>query len=268
MDASKGVRVLKMVKTDHEIALLRQSALLVSKTLAEVATLIRPGMTTLELDARAEEFICDNGGRSGFKGYRGFPKTLCTSVNNQIVHGVPSKTAVLKDGDIISVDCGVELNGYYGDSAYTFMVGEVDEPTRKLLQVTRECLFLGIEKAIARNRIGDISFAIQQHAESNRYSVVRELLGHGIGTTVHEKPDVPNHGKRGTGVRLQKNMVLCIEPMINRGKRYVVEERDGWGIRTKDNQPAAHFELTVVVGERRAESLSTFSFIEEKLKSL
>ena len=255
-----------MVKTDHEIALLRQSALLVSKTLAEVAALIRPGVTTQELDTRAEEFIRDNGGKPVFKGYRGFPKTLCTSVNSQVVHGVPSKTTVLKDGDIISVDCGVELKGYYGDSAYTFMVGEVDEPTRKLLKVTRECLFLGIEKAVTRYRMGDISFAIQQHAENNRYSVVRELLGHGIGTTVHEKPDVPNHGKRGTGVRLQKNMVLCIEPMINRGKRNVFEERDGWGIRTRDNQPSAHFELTVVVGERQAEALSTFSFIEEKLR--
>ena len=257
-----------MIKTDHEIALLRQSALLVSKTLAEVGALIRPGVTTFELDARAEEFIRDNGGKPGFLGYKGYPKTLCTSVNSQIVHGVPSKTAVLKDGDIISVDCGVEQNGYYGDSAYTFMVGEVDEPTRKLLKVTRECLFLGIEKAIARNRMGDLSFAIQQHAENNRYSVVRELLGHGIGTKMHEKPDVPNHGKRGTGIRLQKNMVLCIEPMINRGNRNVVEERDGWGIRTKDNQPSAHFELTVVVGEHRAETLSTFSFIEEKLNMI
>lgn len=252
-----------MVKTDHEVALLRQSALLVSKTLAEVGALIRPGVTTFELDARAEEFIRDNGGKPGFKGYKGYPNTLCTSVNSQIVHGIPSKTAVLKEGDIVSVDCGVLLNGYYGDSAYTFEVGEVEESTRKLLQVTRECLFLGIKAAIARNRIGDLAFAIQQHAENNHYSVVRELVGHGIGTHMHERPEVPNYGRRGAGMRLQKNMVLCIEPMINKGKREVVEERDGWTIRTRDQQPSAHFELTVAVGEHQADVLSTFSFIEE-----
>ena len=242
--------------------MLRQSALLVSKTLAEVGKLIRPGVTTYELDVRAEQFIRDNGGKPAFLGYRNFPKTLCTSVNNQVVHGVPSKTAVLKDGDIVSVDCGVELNGYCGDSAYTFEVGEVDEATRKLLRVTKECLFLGIEKAVARNRVGDIAYVIQQHAEKNRYSVVRELVGHGIGKTVHEKPEVPNFGRRGSGVRLQKNMVICIEPMINRGKRTVIEERDGWTIRTKDNEPSAHFELTVVVGDRKAEVISTFEYIE------
>ena len=254
-----------MVKTDHEVAMLRQSALLVSKTLAEVGAMIRPGVTTYELDVRAEEFIRDNGGKPGFKGYRGFPNTLCTSLNSQVVHGIPSKSVVLKDGDIISVDCGVVLNGYCGDTAYTFAVGEIDAQTRKLLQVTRECLFLGIEKANAQNRVGDVSWAIQQHAENNRYSVVRDLVGHGIGTAIHEKPEVPNFGRRGSGVRLQKNMVLCIEPMINRGKKNVFEERDGWAIRTRDNQPSAHFELTVAVGERRAEVLSTFSFIEEKL---
>jgi len=254
-----------MVKTDHEVAMLRQSALLVSKTLAEVGAMIRPGVTTYELDVRAEEFIRDNGGKPGFKGYRGFPNTLCTSLNSQVVHGIPSKSVVLKDGDIISVDCGVVLNGYCGDTAYTFAVGEIDAQTRKLLQVTRECLFLGIEKANTQNRVGDVSWAIQQHAENNRYSVVRDLVGHGIGTAIHEKPEVPNFGRRGSGVRLQKNMVLCIEPMINRGKKNVFEERDGWAIRTRDNQPSAHFELTVAVGERRAEVLSTFSFIEEKL---
>ena len=253
-----------MVKTDHEIALLRKSALLVSKTLAEVGALVRPGVTTYELDRRAEEFIRDHGAKPGFKGYKDYPNTLCTSVNSQVVHGIPSKAVVLKDGDIVSVDCGVILNGYYGDSAYTFTVGEIDEATQKLLRVTRECLFLGIEKAIARNRIGDIAFAIQQHAENNRFSVVRELVGHGIGTVMHERPEVPNYGRRGSGVRLQKNMVLCIEPMINRGKRYVVEGKDGWTVRAKDNLPSAHFELTVVVGEKQAEVLSTFKFIEEK----
>jgi len=257
-----------MVKSDHDIAMLRQSALLVSKTLAEVASLVRPGATTLELDARAEEYIRDNGGKPGFMGYKGYTKTLCTSVNSQVVHGVPSKSTTLKDGDIISVDCGVELNGYYGDSAYTFMVGEVAESTKRLLRVTRECLYLGIEKAVTRNRMGDIAFAIQSHAERNGYSVVRELLGHGIGKAMHEKPDVPNHGKRGSGVRLLKNMALCIEPMINGGKKNVIEERDGWGIRTKDGKPSAHFELTVVVGEKEAEVLSTFAFLEERLEKM
>ena len=254
-----------MVKTDHEVALLRQSALLVSKTLAEVGKMVRPGVSTWELDTRAEEFIRDNGGRPGFKGYNGYPKTLCTSVNSQVVHGIPSKTAVLKDGDIVSVDCGVILNGYHGDSAYTFEVGEVDESTRKLLRITRECLFKGIEAAITRNRMGDLSYAVQQHAENNHYSVVRELVGHGIGTNLHERPEVPNYGRRGVGVRLQKNMVLCIEPMINKGKRDIVEGQDGWTVRTKDNQPSAHFELTVAVGEHQADVLSTFSFIEEYL---
>jgi len=255
-----------VVKTDHEIVLLKQSAILVSKVLAEVAAMIRPGVTTYELDARAEEFIRDNGGKPGFMGYKGYPNTLCTSVNSQIVHGVPSKTTVLKDGDIISVDCGVELNGYFGDSAYTFEVGEVKESTRKLLRITKECLFLGIGKAITRYRIGDIAYTIQQHAERNGYSVVRELVGHGIGKQMHEKPEVPNHGRQGSGSRLQKNMVICIEPMINMGKRKVIEERDGWTVRTRDNQPSAHYELTVVVGEQKAEVLSTFEFIEEKLQ--
>jgi methionyl aminopeptidase len=251
-------------KTDQEVELLRQSALLVSKTLAEVGKMIRPGVTTLELDTRAEEFIRDHGGVPGFKGYRKYPSTLCTSVNSQVVHGLPSKNTVLKDGDIISIDCGVLLNKYYGDSAYTFQVGEVSESTRRLLRITKECLFKGIEAATARNRIGDLAYAIQQHAESNTYSVVRELVGHGIGTQMHERPDVPNYGRRGVGIRLRKNMVLCIEPMINKGKREVMEERDGWTIRTKDNEPSAHFELTVAVGEQRADVLSTFSFIEEK----
>ena len=254
-----------MVKTDHEVELLRQSALLVSKTLAEVGGMIRPGVSTHELDTRAEEFILSHGAKPGFKGYNGYPNTLCTSVNSQIVHGIPSKSAVLKEGDIVSVDCGVILDGYYGDSAYTFEVGEVDEPTGKLLRVTRECLFRGIEAAVARNRIGDVAFAVQQHAENNRFSVVRELVGHGIGTNMHERPEVPNYGRRGSGVRLQKNMVLCIEPMINMGKRDIAEESDGWTIRTRDNLPSAHFELTVAVGENRADVLSTFSFIEETL---
>jgi methionyl aminopeptidase len=254
-----------VIKTDQEVELLRQSALLVSKTLAEVGSMVRPGISTLELDARAEEFILDNGAKPGFKGYNGYPNTLCTSVNSQVVHGIPSKNAVLKDGDIVSIDCGVILNGYYGDSAYTFQVGEVSESTRQLLQVTKECLFKGIEAAVTKNRMGDLGYVIQQHAESHHYSVVRELVGHGIGTQMHESPEVPNYGRRGVGARLKKNMVLCIEPMINKGKRDIVEERDGWTIRTRDNEPSAHFELTVAVGEHQADVLSTFSFIEEKL---
>jgi methionyl aminopeptidase len=256
-----------IVKTDEEVELLRQSALLVSKTLAEVGSMVRPGVSTFDLDVRAEEFILDNGGKPGFKGYNGYPNTLCTSVNSQVVHGIPSKNVILEEGDIISVDCGTILNGYYGDSAYTFQVGEVEESTRRLLEVTKECLFKGIEAAVAKNRMGDLSYAIQQHAESNRYTVVRELVGHGIGTEMHERPEVPNYGRRGSGVRLKKNMVLCIEPMINKGGRAILEGLDGWTIRTKDNEPSAHFELTVAVGEHRADVLSTFSFIEEGLNN-
>jgi len=256
-----------LVKTDHEVEMLRHSAQLVSKTLAEVASLVGPGVTTYDLDKRAEEFIRDHGGKPGFLGYKGYKNTLCTSVNSQIVHGIPSKSVVLKDGDIISIDCGVELNGFFGDSAFTFEVGEVAEQTRRLLRVVKECLFLGIEKANTRNRIGDIAWAIQQHAERHGYSIVRELVGHGIGAKMHEKPDVPNYGRRGSGVRLQKNMVLCIEPMINMGNRKVFEENDGWTVRAKDNKPAAHFELTVVVGDRKAEVISTFKYIEELLNN-
>ncbi|MDR2848661.1 MAG: type I methionyl aminopeptidase [Bacteroidales bacterium] len=253
-------------KTDHEIELLRASALLVSKTLAEVGRMVCPGVTTYDLDKRAEEYIRDNGAKPGFKGYHGFPNTLCTSVNGQVVHGIPSRNTILKDGDIVSVDCGVIWNRYYGDSAYTFSVGEVSESTQRLLQITKEALFKGIEAATTKNRIGDVSWAVQQHAESNGFSVVRELVGHGIGTDMHEKPEVPNYGRRGSGPRLRKNMVICIEPMINKGKKDVVEEKDGWTIRTKDQQPSAHFELTVAIGEQKADILSTFAFIDEKLK--
>ena len=257
-----------MIKTEHEIEMLRQSAKLVMRTLAEVAELVKPGVTTYQLDVRAEEFIRDNGAKPGFLGYRDFPRTLCTSVNSQVVHGVPSKSVVLKEGDVISVDCGVELNGYCGDCAYSFEVGEVEELTRKLLKITKECLFRGIEKATTQFRMGDIAFAIQQHAENNSFTVVRELTGHGIGTAIHEKPDVANHGRRGSGIRLKKNMVLCIEPMINRGRRAVVEDRDNWAVRTRDNQPSAHYEQMVAVGDRKAVVLADFAIIEERLKQL
>ena len=255
-----------MVKTEHEIEMLRHSASLVMKTLAEVATLVRPGVTTHQLDVRAEEYIRDNGAKPGFLGYKDFPKTLCTSVNSQVVHGVPSKSVVLVDGDIVSIDCGVVLNGYCGDCAYTFAVGEVKEITLKLMKITKECLFRGIDKAIAQFRMGDIAFAIQQHAEYHNFTVVRELTGHGIGTSIHEKPDVPNHGRRGSGIRLKKNMVLCIEPMINQGRRTVLEERDKWTVKAKDNLPSAHYEQMVVVGEKKAEVLADFSEIENRMK--
>jgi methionyl aminopeptidase len=252
-------------KTAEEIELLRVSNLLVSKALAEVAKKIAPGVTTLELDAIAEKFIRDNGAQPGFLGYRGYPKTLCTSVNQQVVHGIPS-SYVLKDGDIVSVDCGVLHQGYFGDSAYTFAVGTVSERVRLLLNTTREALYKGIEQAIEGNRIGDISNAVQEHCEKQRFSVVREMVGHGIGKGLHEKPDVPNYGKRGQGVRLQEGMVVCIEPMINLGKREIVQDPDGWTIQAADKLPSAHFELCVAIGRNGADVLSTFEFIEQIYK--
>jgi len=252
------------IKTAEEIEKLRSSNILVSKTLAEVAGYVRPGITTNNLDRVAEEYIRDNNGIPGFLGYRGYPKTLCTSVNSQIVHGIPSDY-VLQEGDIVSVDCGVILNGYYGDSAYSFPVGDIGEGIKKLLEVTKQSLFRGIEKVVPGGRIGDIGFAVQSFCENAGYSVVRELVGHGIGKKLHEEPEVPNYGKRGTGVKLQKGMVFCIEPMINMGKRQIFQENDGWTIRTADNSPSAHYELAVAVDDGRADILSSFSYIEEIL---
>ncbi len=252
------------IKTAEEIEKLRSSNILVSKTLAEVAGYVRPGITTNNLDRVAEEYIRDNNGIPGFLGYRGYPKTLCTSVNSQIVHGIPSDY-VLQEGDIVSVDCGVILNGYYGDSAYSFPVGDIGEGIKKLLEVTKQSLFRGIEKVVPGGRIGDIGFAVQSFCENAGYSVVRELVGHGIGKKLHEEPEVPNYGKRGTGVKLQKGMVFCIEPMINMGKRQIFQENDGWTIRTADNLPSAHYELAVAVDDGRADILSSFSYIEEIL---
>lgn len=249
-------------KTQEEIEIIRESSLLVAKTLAEVARIIRPGITTLELDRVAEEFIRDHGAVPAFLNYNGFPNSLCISVNSQVVHGIPNEME-LGDGDICSVDCGVLKNGFYGDSAYTFPVGEVEEETLKLLQVTKESLYKGIEKAIAGNRLGDISHAIQEYAENNGYSVVRELVGHGIGRHLHEKPEVPNYGKRGSGLVLREGLVIAIEPMINQGVKGVVHERDGWTVRTADNKPSAHFEHTVAIRKNKAEVLSSFKFIEE-----
>jgi len=227
---------------------------------------IRPGISTLELDRKAEEFIRDNGAVPAFLGYNGFPNTLCTSVNSVVVHGIPSNYQ-LKEGDIVSVDCGVLLNNYYGDSAYTFTVGEVSEDIRKLLRVTKESLFKGIEQAVEGKRTGDIGYAIQSYCESHGYSVVREMIGHGIGRNLHEPPEVPNYGRRGNGVLLKKGMVICIEPMINMGTKNIYIEDDGWTVRTKDNKPSAHFELAVAIDKGKADVLSTFEFIEEVLKN-
>ena len=253
-----------IIKTDEELGYLKESNMLVSETLAEVARNIRPGITTNELDRIAEEFIRDHHGEPAFLGYNGFPKTLCTSVNSEVVHGIPSGYA-LRDGDIISVDCGVKLQGFYGDSAYTFEVGTVAENVRTLLKTTREALFKGIEKVTEGKRLGDIGHAIQKHAEKAGYSVVREMVGHGLGRNLHEEPEVPNYGKKGTGNRLKYGMVLCLEPMINLGTRYIQQEADGWTIRTRDNQPSAHFELAVAVGKNEPILLSTFEYIDKVL---
>lgn len=252
-------------KSDEEIEIIRRNNLLVSKTLAEVAKLIKPGVTTLELDRRAEEFIRDHGAVPGFLGYGGYPNTLCTSVNDQVVHGIPSDY-VLKDGDIVSVDCGTYMDGFYGDTAYTFTVGDVKPEILNLLRITKESLFKGIENAVEGKRIGDIGNAVQVHAENAGYSVVREMVGHGLGRNMHEAPEVPNYGKRGRGVMLKKGLVLCIEPMINLGSKYIKQDNDGWTIRTVDGRPSAHYELAVVVDKGKAEILSTFDYIEEILK--
>ncbi len=254
------------LKTEEEIELIRESSLLVGKTLAEVARLIAPGVTTGQLDKVAEEFIRDNKAEPGFKGYHGFPATLCTSVNEEVVHGIPGNYA-LRNGDIISIDCGVKKNGFFGDSAYTFAVGEVDPKVLLLMQRTKESLYLAIEVAIAGNRIGDIGYAVQHYVESFGYGVVRDLVGHGLGRMLHEKPEVPNYGRRGNGKELKAGMVLAIEPMINLGVKNVYQEKDGWTIRTKDHLPSAHYEHDVVIRKEKAEILSTFDFIEEVLKS-
>ncbi len=253
-------------KTEEEIELLRESSLLVGKTLAEVAKLIEPGVKTIKLDQVAEEFIRDNGAKPGFKGYNGFPYTLCISVNENVVHGFPSERE-LKDGDIVSVDCGTIKNGFYGDSAYTFAVGDVKEEVLMLMKRTKESLYRGIENAVAGKRIGDIGYAIQNYVESFGYSVVRDLVGHGLGRNLHEKPEVPNFGRRGRGTKLKENLVIAIEPMINLGTKRVVQEKDGWTIRTADRQPSAHYEHDVVVRKGKAEILSTFDYIEEVLNN-
>ncbi len=252
------------LKTNDEIELIRESSLLVGKTLAEVAKLIKPGVKTIDLDKCAEEYIRDHGAVPGFKGYNGFPYSLCISVNENVVHGFPSKKE-LKDGDIVSVDCGTLMNGFYGDSAYTFEVGEVKEEVLALMKRTKESLYIGIEMAIEGNRVGDIGNAIQKYVEEEGYTVVRDLVGHGLGRNLHEKPEVPNYGRRGTGPKLKEGMVLAIEPMINLGTKKVIQEKDGWTIRTADRKPSAHFEHDVAIRKGKAEILSTFEYIEEVL---
>ena len=252
-------------KSPEEIELIRESSLLVSKTLAEVAKVIKPGITTLSLDKLAYEFIKDNGAIPAFLNYGGFPYSLCISPNDQVVHGFPSDY-VIKEGDLISVDCGVIKNNFFGDSAYTFSIGDVDAEREKLTKVTQECLNFAINKAVVGMRVGDIAFAVQQHAELNGFGVVRELVGHGVGVKLHEKPEVPNYGKRGTGAKLEEGMVIAIEPMINAGTAAVKFWSDGWTVTTKDNKPSAHFEHTVAVKKGKADVLSTFSLIEEVLK--
>ncbi|MCK9203208.1 MAG: type I methionyl aminopeptidase [Bacteroidales bacterium] len=251
-------------KSAEEIELLRENGTIVSKTIAEVAKYIQPGVKTITLDKIAEDFIRSEGAVPGFKGYRGFPATLCISTNEEVVHGFPGER-VLKNGDIVSIDCGCQKNGYNGDSAYTFPVGEVDTEVLNLLKRTKESLFLAIDLAVSGKRVGDIGAAVQNYVESFGYSVVRELVGHGIGKELHEKPDIPNYGKRGSGIKLTSGMTFCIEPMINLGTKSVVQSHDGWTIRTADRKPSAHFELTVAVNKDKADVLSTFRYIEEVL---
>lgn len=261
MSSSDKKDKMIFIRSDEEIALIKISAQVLGKAHAEVAKLIRPGITTKELDGVAETFIKDNGGSPSFLGYNKFPASLCISVNDVVVHGFPSRYE-LRDGDIISIDCGVKLNGYHSDSAYTYPIGEVSPAVRRLLSRTKESLYVGLEKAIEGNRVGDIGYAIQTYTEKFGYSVVRELVGHGVGQNLHEAPEVPNYGKRGQGPKLQEGMILAIEPMINFGKKGVIQERDGWTIRTVDRKPSAHFEHTVAVRKGKAEILTTFEYIE------
>ena len=253
-------------KSAEEIELIRESALIVSKTLGMLAGEIHPGVTPLYLDQRAEEFIRDHDADPGFLGLYDCPSTLLTSVNEQVVHGLPNKRP-LQEGDIVSIDCGAKKNGYYGDHAYTFCVGEIAPKTQRLLDVTLECLYLGIGQAREGCRIGDIGYAIQQHAEKNGYGVVRELVGHGLGKNMHESPEVANYGKRGKGAKIKNGLVIAIEPMINMSSRRIKQLSDGWTIVTADRQPSAHFEHNVAVVDGKPEILSTFDYVEEALAS-
>lgn len=252
-------------KSARDIELIRESARVVSRTLGLMAENIRPGITTLELDALADEFIHDNGGTPSFKGYNGFPNALCTSVNEQVVHGIPNDKP-LEEGDIVSVDCGVYKNGFHGDHAYTFAVGEVSEDVLKLMRVTKECLDMGVQQARVGKRIGDIGAVVQNHAHKNKYGVVRELVGHGLGQNLHEEPNVPNYGRRGRGVKIQNGLVIAIEPMINMGIKRIKMLSDKWTVVTADGQPSAHYEHDVAVVNGQPVVLSTFDYVEEALR--
>jgi len=252
------------LKTDEEIELMRAANHLVGKTLAVVGKAIAPGVPTIKLDKLAEEFIRDNGAIPLFKGYGGFPGSICISVNENVVHGIPGSYQI-REGDIVSVDCGAKLKGYCGDSAYTFEVGEVAPEIKRLLKTTKESLYEGISQAVEGKRIGDVSHTIQAYCESRGYSVVRELVGHGIGREMHESPEVPNYGKRGYGPLLKNGMCIAIEPMINMGTKNVKFEKDGWTVHTRDRKPSAHFEHTIAIRPGKADILSTFEFIENGL---
>lgn len=261
------IRNMIFYKTETEIALMKQSAELVSKTLSEVAKVLKPGMTTMQVDTLCAEFVRDHNAFLSFKNYKGYPHHINASVNDVVVHGFPNDTP-LKDGDVVTFDLGVILNGWHGDHAYTFIVGEVSDEVLKLVRVTKESLYKGIEKAVVGNRIGDIAFAIQDYTEKkNGYGVVRELVGHGLGRSLHEDPQVPNYGKRGNGPKLNENMTLAIEPMINMGTKDVYTDRDGWTIRTSDGKPSAHFEHDVCVKRGKALILSNYSIIEAAEKA-
>ncbi len=249
------------LKNEEEIELIRVANQLVSKTLAEVGRAIKPGVTTMSLDTLAEQYIRDNGGIPSFKGYEGFPSTLCVSVNEEVVHGFPSDY-VIKEGDIVSIDCGAIVKGFNGDSAYTFPVGEIAPETQELLDVTKESLYKGIAAAKVGGRIGDISFAVQNHVESHGMGVVREMVGHGLGREMHEDPQVPNYGRQGSGTKIKDGLVICIEPMITQGSRHIVFGENGWTVSTKDHKPAAHYELCVACTQSGVKVLSTFKYID------
>ena len=255
---------MSLIKSLEEIELIKESAQLVSKTLGMLAKEIKPGINTLFLDNLAETFIRDHNAEPGFLGLYDFPNTLCISPNSQVVHGIPNKD-IVNEGDILSIDCGVLKNGYYGDHAYTFGVGEVDPEVQKLLQTTKESLYVGIEQFKTGNRVGDVGYAIQNHNESRGYGVVKELVGHGLGKEMHEKPEMPNYGKRGSGKKFQEGMVVAIEPMINLGSSKINQLNDGWTILTKDNKPSAHFEHNIAIVNGKPKLLSTFDYVYKAL---
>ena len=256
-----------LFKTEEEIERIRENCLLVCKTLSLAGSLLKPGITGLEIDSKAEELIRDHGAEPGFKGYRGFPATLCISINEQVVHGIPSNYE-FKDTDIVSIDCGVYNNGYYGDAAYTFAFRNIDIEVMKLLVVTKESLYKAIDSALPGNRIGDIGYAVQSFTEKeHKYGVVRELVGHGIGKSLHEEPEVPNFGRRGNGVQLKEGMVIAIEPMINLGSKKVRIHKDGWTVQTGDKKPSAHYEHTVAIKKGGADILSDHIIVEEAIKN-